>query len=164
MNLIKRYWAAGLILVVVVAHASIIGYVRSRVSRLTNAKSTAIEIGTFRFQNIKDFETVYQFRLYAIADPSHRVQAEESIKKLKIEILESAEQLLRQVEPEWLADPTQTQIRERLMDLVGKQLNEPLVQRVVITDWLKLPSTTFSPTVTSMPASLSETADDHPHT
>lgn len=58
VNLIKRYWAAGLIIVVVVAHASIIGNVRSRVARLNRAHSTALEIGTFRFQNIKDSDTV----------------------------------------------------------------------------------------------------------
>ncbi len=140
VNLIKRYWAAGLILVVVVAHASIIGYVRSRVARLNRSRSSALEIGTFRFQNIKDSNTVYQFRLFAIADPARRYQAEESIKQLRVEIVESAEQLLRQVDPAWLADPMQSEVRDRLMDVVGKHLNEPLVQRVLITDWLELPA------------------------
>ncbi len=139
MNLIRRYWAAGLILVVVIAHASIIGYVRSRVSRLNRAKSTAVEIGTFRFQNVKDLSTLYQFRLFAIATPTRRYQAEESIKQLRVEILESAEQLLRQVDPTWLDDPAQTQLRDRLMEVVGKHLNEPVVQRVLITEWLELP-------------------------
>jgi hypothetical protein len=35
------------------------------------------------------------------------------------------------------------------MDVVGKHLNEPLVQRVLITDWLELPAAT----VMAMPAS-----------
>lgn len=164
VNLIKRYWAAGLIIVVVVAHASIIGYVRSRVARLSRARSSALEIGTFRFQNIKDSDTVYQFRLYAIADPSRRYQAEESIKQLRIEIIESAEQLLRQVEPEWLDDPSQAQLRDRLMSVVGKHLNEPLVQRVVITDWLQFPSTAFSSTVTSLPVTTDPAVDNKPET
>jgi hypothetical protein len=152
VNLIKRYWAAGLILVVVVAHASIIGYVRSRVARLTRARSSAIEIGTFRFQNIKDISTVYQFRLFVIADPSRRYEAEESIKQLRVEMVESSEQLLRQVDQTWLEDPAQTQLRDRLMDVVGKHLNEPLVQRVIITDWLELPATTIAAnTVANMP-------------
>jgi hypothetical protein len=163
VNLIKRYWAAGLIIVVVVAHASIIGYVRSRVARLNRARSTALEIGTFRFQNIKDSDTVYQFRLFAIADPSRRFQAEESLKQLRVEILESSEQLLRQVDPEWLDDPAQTQIRDRLMDVVGKHLNEPLIQRVLITDWLQYPATTLVPTLTSLPAEPSEDTADEPH-
>ena len=140
MNLIKRYWAAGLILVVVVAHASIIGYVRSRVARLNRARSSALEIGTFRFQNIKDSKTIYQFQLFAIPDPDRRYEAAESIKQLRVEILEAAEQMLRQVDLAWLADPCQAQLRDRLMDVVGKYLNNPLVQRVVITDWLELPA------------------------
>lgn len=143
MNLIRRYWAAGLILVVVVAHASIIGYVRSRVARLNRARSTAIEIGVFRFQNIKDANTVYQFRLYAVADPSRRFQAEEILKQLRVEIIEASEQLLRQVDAAWLSDPAQVEIRDRLMDVVSKHLNEPLVQRVLITDWLELPAATI---------------------
>ncbi len=140
MNLIRRYWAAGLILIVVVAHASIIGYVRSRVARLNRVRSTTLEIGTFRFQNVKDANTVYQFQLHAIADPTRRYQAEESLKQLRIEIQESAEQLLRQVDETWLADPAQALLRDRLMEVVSKHLNEPLVQRVIITDWLELPA------------------------
>jgi len=157
VNLLKRYWAAGLILVVVIAHASIIGYVRSRVSRLNRAKSSAIEIGTFRFQNIKvSPDKVFQFRLYAIADPVRRYQAEESIKQLRVEIIETSEQLLRQVDPSWLADPAQAQLRERLMDVVGKHLTEPVIQRVLITDWLELPTTLLTPTLatTNDPAVL----------
>ncbi len=159
MNQLKRYWAAGLILAVVITHALIIGYVRSRVSRLNRARSTAIEIGTFRFQNIKDSNTVYQFRLYAIADPSRRNLAEESIKQLRVEIIESSEQLLRQVDPTWLVDPAQLQIRDRLMDVVGKHLTEPVIQRVIITDWLELPASLLTPTLATLndPSVLDET-------
>ncbi|MGV3486638.1 MAG: hypothetical protein ACO1RT_19630 [Planctomycetaceae bacterium] len=158
MNFIKRYWAAGLILVVVVAHASIIGYVRSRVARLNRARSSAIEIGTFRFQNIKDSSTVYQFRLFVIADPVRRFQAEESIKQMRVEILESTEQLLRQVDQAWLADPAQIQLRDRLMDVVGRHLSEPVVQRVLITDWLQLPAAT----VAALPMSTGPPLASHP--
>ncbi len=154
LSTFRRYWAAGLIIVVVIAHATIIGYVRSRVSRLTRARSTALEVGTFRFQNVKELDTVYQFRLYAIPDPSRRIEAEERIKQLRVEILESAEQLLRQADSEWLTDPTQTQIRDRLMEVVGKHLSEPLVQRVLITDWLEIPTSNYTTTLTSGPAAL----------
>ena len=58
---------------------------------------------------------------------------------MQMEICEASEQLLRQVEPQWLEDPTQAQIRERLMEIVRSNLDEPLVQRVMITDWLELP-------------------------
>jgi len=151
VNLIRRFWAAGLILVVVVAHASIIGYVRSRVARLNHARSSALDIGTFRFQNIQDTNTIYQFRLYAIADPSRRYEAEENLKQQRIEILEESEQLLRQVDLELLVDPAQTQIRDRLMEVVGKHFSEPIIQRIVITDWLQFPASTMTTTLTSLP-------------
>ncbi len=120
---------------------------------------TALEIGTFRFQNIKAMDTVYQFRLYAIPDPGRRVEAEERIKQLRVEILEASEQLLRQADKDWLTDPTQTQIRDRLMEVVGKHMSEPLVQRVLITDWLEIPTSTYNTTLTSGPATL-PIADD----
>jgi len=144
VNLIRRYWAAGLIIVVVVAHASIIGYVRNRVARLNQTKSAALEIGTFRFQNIKDSAAVYHFRLYAVPEPSRRYLAEEKLKQNRIEIIESAELLLRQVDPAWLDDPAQAQIRDRLMEVVGKHFTEPLIRRVIIIDWLRLPSSAAS--------------------
>ena len=56
-----------------------------------------------------------------------------------MEIHEASEQMLRQVDPQWLADPTQAQIRSRLMTVVQKHLDEALVQRVLITNWLELP-------------------------
>jgi hypothetical protein len=51
--------------------------------------------------------------------------------------------MLRIVDPVWLDDPTQTQIRDSLMDIVLKHLDEPLVQRVLITNWLELPVQTI---------------------
>ena len=123
----------------VVMHAAIIGYVRSRVARLNNVRSTAVEIGAFRFQPVSDPSTVYHFRLHAIVDPSKRNHGEERITQMRMEIREASEQLLRQVDLAWLEDPSQSQLRDRLMDVVLTHLDEPLLQRVIITDWLKLP-------------------------
>lgn len=139
VTFIRRFWAAGLILVMVAIHAVVIGYIRSRVARLNSARSSAVEIGSFRFQPIKDPDTVYHFRLHAVLDPSKRHLGEEQLSKMRMEILEASEQMLRQVDPLWLDDPTQLQIRERLMEVVLEHLDEPVVQRVLITDWLELP-------------------------
>lgn len=139
MNLIRRYWGAALILLMVAVHAGVIGYVRSRVARLSSVESTAIEIGSFRFQPVSDLSKVYHFQLHAVVDPSKRHRGVDRLTQTQMEIREAAEQLLRQVDPAWLGDPAQTQIRERLMDIVLKHLDEPLVQRVLITDWLELP-------------------------
>lgn len=136
---LRRYWGAAVILLMVAVHAVVIGYVRSRVARLATAESTAVEIGRFRFQPIDDLSRVYHFELHAVLDPPKRHRGEQLLAQKRMEILEDAEQLLRTVELDWLADPAQVQIREQLMKIVLKHLEEPLVQRVLIIDWLELP-------------------------
>ena len=139
MKHLRRYWGAAVILLMVAVHAAVIGYVRSRVARLASVETTAVEIGRFRFQSVGDLSRVYQFELHAVVDPSRRHRGEQLIAQMRMEILEDAEQLLRTVDPTWLDDPAQVQIREQLMAIVLKHLEEPLVQRVLITDWLELP-------------------------
>lgn len=139
MNLIRRYWGACLIVLMVVVHAAVIGYVRSRVSRLSNLDTTVVEMGSYRFQPVEDLTKVYHFKLYAVVDPTKLRHGEERLHMMRMQIRETAEQTLRQVDQKWLEDPTQTQIRDRLMTIVHKHLDEPLVQRMLITDWLELP-------------------------
>lgn len=139
MTLIRRYWAAVLILMMVAVHAAVIGYLRSRVAMVGEVATTSVELGSFRFQPVDQMSMVYQFDLHAVVDPSRRHQAEERLIRMKMEIHEASEQMLRQVDPQWLADPTQAQIRSRLMTVVQKHLDEALVQRVLITNWLELP-------------------------
>lgn len=143
MNLIRRYWVAGLILLMVAIHAAVIGYVRSRVARLQSRESTAVEMGSFRFQPVDDLSTVYHFRLHAIVDPSKKHRGEERLSQMRLEIREASEQVLRQIDPESLGDPSQSHIRSELMDVVLNHLDEPLVQRMLITDWLELPVETI---------------------
>lgn len=139
MTLIRRYWAAGLILLMVAVHAAVIGYLRSRVAMVGDVASTAVELGSFRFQSIAELDKVYQFDLYAVVDPGRRHQAQQRLIEIKLEIHEQAEQMLRQMDSQTLADPSQAQIRRRLMGIVEKNLDEALVQRVLITNWLELP-------------------------
>lgn len=143
MNLIRRYWVAGLILLMVAIHAAVIGYVRSRVARLQSRESTAVEMGSFRFQPVDDLSTVYHFRLHAIVDPSKKHRGEERLSQMRLEIREASEQVLRQIDPESLDDPSQSHIRSELMRVVLNHLDEPLVQRMLITDWLELPVETI---------------------
>jgi hypothetical protein len=139
VNLIRRYWAASLIVMMVVVHAAVIGYVRSRVSRLSNLDTTVIEMGSYRFQSVNDLSKVYHFKLHAVIDPTKLRRGEERLHMMRLQIRENAEQTLRQVDTKWLEDPTQNQIRDRLMTIVHNHLEETLVQRMLITDWLELP-------------------------
>jgi hypothetical protein len=147
VNLIRRFWAPVVILVMVAIHAAVIGYVRSRVNRLSNLQVNTIEIGRLRFQNVGEPNFTYQLQLHAVVDPSHHFRGEQALTMAKMEIIESAEQMLRQVKVEWLADPSQKEIRERLMDTVFQHLDEPIVQRVLITDWLRLPAGATTPSM-----------------
>ena len=47
--------------------------------------------------------------------------------------------MLRTANPEWLRDPKQLQLRDRLMDVVIKHLPDKMVSSVLITDWLEVP-------------------------
>jgi hypothetical protein len=147
--LLKRYWAAALILMMVAVHAAVIGYLRSRVAQVGEVASTSVELGAFRFQPVDQTSTVYLFDLYAVVDPSRRHHADERLTQMKMEIHEASEQMLRQVDPQWLTDPTQAQIRRRLMEVVQKHLDEALVQRVLITNWLELPVQAIGATTTT---------------
>jgi len=140
VNFIRRYWAAGLILIIVVIHAAIIGYVRTRVARLAKAHSDTVEVGQFRFQNTSNLGTIYQFRLHAVVEPARRIETQELLTKKRYEVQEASEQLLRQVNLQWLADPVHAEVRERLLEIISQQLHEPLVKRVLITDWLEIPA------------------------
>ncbi len=144
MSIVRRYWGPAVILIIVVVHAAAIGYVRSRVAQLNTNKSNAVEIGSFRFQPQGDPATIYHFHLHVIVDPAKRGRGIERLEQMRLDIRESTEQLLRQVDPKILDDPTQNKLRDHLMDVVGKHLEETLAQRVLITDWLKLPATTLS--------------------
>ena len=139
MSILRRYWAAALILAIVVVHAAVIGYVRSRVARLQNIESNTFDMGRYRFQNVTDPSRVYQFQLHAVLDPARRKTGRERLSQQNMEIHEEAEHLLRQVQITWLRDPEQSELRDRMMEIVGKHLEEPIVQRLLITDWLELP-------------------------
>lgn len=140
MSILRRYWGVALILLVVGTHAAVIGYVRSRVAELTRLESTSVEIGDFCFQTTQDPHKVYQFRLHAVIEPSKLYVGRARLEQAKIQIQEDSEQMLRQVDADWLADPTHTQVRERLMTVVLQYLDEPLIQRVLITRWIQVPS------------------------
>ena len=149
VNIVRRYWGVALIFAVVGTHAAVIGYVRSRVAQLTTLESTSIPIGDFCFQTTEDPNTIYEFRLHAVIEPSKLYVGKARMEQMKIQIQEDSEQLLRQVQADWLTDPTHTQIRERLMAVVLQYLDEPLVQRVLITRWIQMPTSSASPLLVS---------------
>jgi len=146
LKYLRRYWAPIFIVTMVAVHAVIMIGVRNRISKLSQVESNAVTIGRLRFQNIHEPQWTYEFQLHAILDPGKRRYGEETLKRSRLEIIESAEQMLRQVDAAWLADPDHKEIRTQLMDVVLKYLDEPGVQRVVVTDWLRLSARLPPPT------------------
>ena len=140
MSFVRRYWGGAVVVLLVTVHAVVIGYVRNRISQLTQLESNAVEVARFRFQPVEDPSRVFEFRMHAIVEPSKLYTGRNLIEQRKLLIHEDAEQLLRQCEAGWLDDPAQIQIRERLMTVVLRHIDSPgLVERVLITDWLQTP-------------------------
>ena len=154
MALLRRFWAPALILAMVAIHAAVIGYVRSRVARLSTLESSTVDIGRLRFQNVNDPTSIYQLQLHAVVDPARQFRGEQKLTLMQMEIIESTEQMLRQVDAAWLADPAQKEIRERLMDVVLQHLDEPLVQRMLITDWLRISNSAAGQAIVAAPPLL----------
>lgn len=136
----RNYWVAGLVFLMVGMHAVIIAYVRHQVARLKNVQTTAVEIGPFRFRSIADKDHVHFFQLHAVVDPSRRSLSEERIEQLRPEILEGIQQMLTQAEADWLGDPGQKELRARMLQIVLKHVKDPIIQRLVITDWMTAPA------------------------
>lgn len=147
MSFVRRYWAAALIIAIVALHAAIIGYVRSRVSGLQTVETNTIDMGRYRFQPVEDKSKVYQFHLHVVVDPVKMQRCKDRIAERMMEIHEESEILLRQVDLAWFSDPEQRQIRDRLMDIIRKHLEEPAIQRVLITHWLELPVSVALPNI-----------------
>ncbi|MEM6690469.1 MAG: hypothetical protein AAF664_13635 [Planctomycetota bacterium] len=143
MTFIKRYWTVALLLCIVGVHAAVIGYIRSQVADLAKWESTSFKVGDFRFQNGSSHDTVYQFELHAILDPQRLHESRKEIMSVQPEIQESCDQMLRQVDPQWLNDPMQVQLRRRLIDIIQQHLQQPSIEKVIILQWLRLPATNF---------------------
>ena len=148
MKFIRRWWGFGLVGALIVTHAVVIGYVRSRVAQLQTTTSNTVSLGQFQFQPSDHPETIYQFTLHAMLDPGSIQRGSRQIEGKRTVIREKVGQVMRQIDPQWFADPMHQQIRSRLTEVVIEHLDSPLVERMLITDWLRIPTTLAS---TSMP-------------
>ena len=140
MGIIKRFWVPVMVLLMVGIHAAIIGYVRSRVAMLGESDDATQTVGLVIFQPTSDPGSTYQFQLDVVIEPTRRVSGSAAVRSAGLLIVEAAEQQLRRAEPDWLADPMHQEIRRRLMTVMTEHLREPVVQRAVITRWLRMPT------------------------
>ncbi len=139
MAIIKRFWVPVLVLMMVGIHAAIIGYVRSRVAMLGETDEATQSVGLVVFQPAADPGSTYQFQLDVVIEPTRRVSGGAAVQAARLLIIEAAEQQLRRAESPWLEDPMHEELRRRLMTVMLQHLREPVVQRVVITRWMRTP-------------------------
>jgi len=138
VDFFRRYWIAGLVLLLVIIHGGIIGYIRSQASRLQTTASREFSLGEFTIISA-DKTTCTKFQLHAILPHSRRFQGRNTLQQNYWMIHEAAEQYLRKAEPALLRDPAMIEIKAALKKVIDERLGEPLVEELLLTNMLELP-------------------------
>lgn len=134
----RRYWIAGLVMLLVIIHGGIIGYIRSQASRLQTTASREFSLGEFTIISAdKTFCT--RFQVHAVLPHSRRFAGRTTLQQNYWMVHESIEQHLRTVEPPLLRDPAMVEIKNSLKKVVDERLGEPLVEQLLITNLMELP-------------------------
>lgn len=125
-------------LLLVIIHGGIIGYIRSQASRLQTTASREYSLGEFTLISA-DKTNCTRFQVHAILPHSRRFQGRTTLQQNYWSIHEAIEQHLRQIEPALLKDPAMVEIKSLLKKVVDERLGEPLVEQLLITNLLELP-------------------------
>jgi hypothetical protein len=138
VDIFRRYWIAGLVLLLVIIHGGIIGYIRSQASRLQTTASREFSLGEFTLVSA-DKSHCTRFQIHAVLPHSRRFAGRSTLQQNYWMIHEAIEQHLRQIEPALLRDPAMIEIKNSLKKVVDERLGEPLVEQLLITNLLELP-------------------------
>lgn len=138
MLFIKRYWIAGLVLLLVVIHAMIIGYVRSEAARLKSVSSSEIPIGLYYVQS-EDRQWLTQLRIHLAVPLERRLVAKATIEHNRWLVHEAVEEALRQLDRSLLTDASLLKVKETVKKVIDETLHEAVVEQVVISDRFDLP-------------------------
>ncbi len=138
MNFIRRYWIAGLVIVLVMIHAIIIGYVRAEATKVKVAASNEIPLGVYYVQS-SDKQWLTQLRVHVIVTPEKRMAAKGTIERHRWTLHEVVEEKLRQMDPKFLRDAVLLEIKEQIRLALDEELKEGVIEKIVINDRLDLP-------------------------
>jgi hypothetical protein len=138
MQFLRRYWIAGLVLLLVLIHAVIIGYVRSEARQVKVTASQEIPLGVYYIQSA-DKNWLTQLRVHVLVKRELRLAAKAQLEMNRWMIHEGVEEKLRQIDPALLADPVLLEIKGQIKHVVDESLAEELIDRVVINDRVDLP-------------------------
>jgi hypothetical protein len=132
MSFVKRYWIAGLVMVLVVIHAMIIGYVRAEASRVRIAATNEIPVGVYYVQS-HDNRWLTQLRVHLLVKPERRLEAKSTMEQNRWLIHEVIEEKLRQLDPALLHDAA----------LLDERMHEEVIEQVLVNDRIVIPASRF---------------------
>lgn len=142
MSFIRKYWIAGLVILLVAIHAVIIGYVRSEAMRLKTVASSEIPLGLF-YKQSGDRLWLTQLRVHVQVPPERRLAARATIEHNRWFVHEAVEETVRRLDESLLLDPSLVTLKEEIKRAVNEVLHESLVERVVINDRVDLETREF---------------------
>lgn len=142
MAFVKRYWIAGLVMLLVVIHAVIIGYVRSEASRVRIAATNEIPVGVYYVQSA-DHHWLTQLRVHLLVAPERRLEAKATIEQNRWMIHELIEEKLRQLDPTLMQDAVLLKVKEEIKMALDERMHEEIIEQVLVNDRLVIPATRF---------------------
>ena len=138
MQFIKRYGIAGLVLVLVGLHATIIAHVRSEAARIKITASSEIPVGVYYLQS-PDKQWMSQLRVHVLVPPTKRLAARATIESHRWLIHEAIEERLHQLSPELLRDAVLLEVKAQIKLALEEALQEPIIERVLVNDRVEIP-------------------------
>ncbi|MBX3422746.1 MAG: hypothetical protein KF752_14420 [Pirellulaceae bacterium] len=142
MQFLRRYWIAGLVLLLVLIHGVIIGYIRSEAKQVKITASNEIPIGVYYIPS-SDRQWMSQMRIHVLAKRELRLSAKATIELHRWLIHESIEECLRQLDPALLTDPALVEVKSKVKSVIEETLQDKIVERIVINDRIDLPLRQF---------------------
>jgi len=143
MSFIRKYWIAGLVIVLVAIHAVIIGYIRSEATRLKTVASSEIPVGLF-YKQSSDRQWLTQLRVHVQVPPERRLAARATIEHNRWMVHEAIEETMRRLDESLLLDPSLVAVKAAIQEAIDETLQEELVNRVIINDRVDLQTREFS--------------------
>lgn len=142
MLFLRRYWIAALVLLLVIIHAVIIGYVRSEARQVKVTASQEIPLGVYYVQSA-DKQSMTQLRIHVLVRREVRLAAKVNIEMNRWLIHQAVEERLRQLDPTLLTDPILLEVKTQVKTVVDEALAEELIDQVVINDRVDFPLAYF---------------------
>ncbi len=129
-------------MVLVMAHATIIGYVRAEAAKLKTVASKEISLGMY-YVPTSDRQWLTQLRMLLAVSPERRSAVKATIEHNRWLVHQAVEEALRQIDRSAFDEPKMTLVKERIKQVIDESLHEKVVERILICDRFDLPVEQF---------------------